>query len=358
MDGLATPPGASSSSPKDQRRSLADSARVKVNGLRTAVLGYLSEAEETLKARVKGKAPARPGRVSPSPPISTDSSTGESSAASPAPRSAGLRQRTAAASNPSASRSPDPTLLLDHLTQLRVDIDTHLSPNTGSPRDGPGAGFLRSLPHKLSVLDLGLTAPQELPDESSDEETVFSDPGQPVQGSNGVTPIDTARSTVIQMAKSLLPNEDWQGWERLGWEDEGAIQAREARKRLQRRWSYQDPEQVEDEDAPPEYLFPNRTPASNVALAQGRAARSRSVGSHDQAPPMRRFFSAPQVQYSGISSMLAAEDETTALLTPNLMQEVGPTVQESLERSHGGRKLIEYDDLPIYWRNNDYVVTG
>jgi hypothetical protein len=38
--------------------------------------------------------------------------------------------------------------------------------------------------------------------------------------------------------------------------------------------------------------------------------------------------------------------------------DVGPTVHEALQKSENGTKLIVFDDLPWWMRNNEYVTGG
>jgi adiponectin receptor len=37
---------------------------------------------------------------------------------------------------------------------------------------------------------------------------------------------------------------------------------------------------------------------------------------------------------------------------------LGPSLAEALKRAQDGKRLIEYDDLPVLWRNNEHIITG
>jgi adiponectin receptor len=40
------------------------------------------------------------------------------------------------------------------------------------------------------------------------------------------------------------------------------------------------------------------------------------------------------------------------------LEDTGPSIAEALQRAEDGNKLITYDDLPFYWRNNEHIITG
>ena len=50
------------------------------------------------------------------------------------------------------------------------------------------------------------------------------------------------------------------------------------------------------------------------------------------------------------------DTKLTAAVAPS--SNLGPTLSEALARSKDGRRLIEYDDLPFGWRNNEHIVEG
>lgn len=174
---------------------------------------------------------------------------------------------------------------------------------------------------------------------------------------------------MIEMVHTLLPSEEWAGWESLGWEDE------ESRAKSLTM-------DGDEEDEEPEYLFPNRTPASTKALAsRRRAVRSKSLSLAWGSRPVpgklvRSRTEPPRDSYFNMSPEKgdddeAAEDEPdaaeviespelgdtklTAAIAPS---NLGPTPAEALARSEDGKRLIGYEDLPFVWRNNEHVIGG
>jgi adiponectin receptor len=52
------------------------------------------------------------------------------------------------------------------------------------------------------------------------------------------------------------------------------------------------------------------------------------------------------------------EIEEMKQLLEQELEDAGPSIAESLERAQDGNKLITYDDLPFWWRNNEHIITG
>ena len=310
-----------------------------IANFRAALLGYLGEVEVSLRADPGSLRPLRAG----------EDGFGASTAmpAQPGP-SMGLRHRLG---EPSGLVGDTNMSLLRHLSSLREDVVAYLPsrlsvPIPIPPGIGPSREWLRLLPSKLSVVDLGVTH------------------------ADGESKVEAARRRVIELVYTLLPSEDWAGWESLGWEDED-----------------QPPKSAaldgdnEDEDEEPEYLFPNRTAASANALAsRRRAVRSKSVGSAWTIPPepklLRSRTEPPRDSWLNKPTfdsgrLVDDEDDLDAAeiiespelgdtkLTPAVApSNRGPTMSEALRRAEDGKRLIEYDDLPFVWRNNEHVITG
>jgi adiponectin receptor len=190
----------------------------------------------------------------------------------------------------------------------------------------------------------------------------------------------------------LLPSEEWVGWERLGWEDQEDEEGTpfRGRKRAASASIHREPmhdEEDESEDEP-EYLFPNRTPASQQAMAKAtrrQAVRSTSFSAAllsrddevvDPKPRRHGVFSVPLTRRTtGLPSFGQAtsesEDDLDASavhdqleieerkqLLEQELEDTGPSIAEALQRAEDGNKLITYDDLPFWWRNNEHIVTG
>ncbi|KAK4683540.1 hypothetical protein P7C73_g6706, partial [Tremellales sp. Uapishka_1] len=289
-------------------------------GLRNALLGYLSEVETALRDRL--------GVETLSPPVYTSSL--------PEPSTGGLRKRAP----PATTALADTNLsLLQHLTSLREDVLAYLPHKLPLPALSDSE-WLRSLPSKLSVVDLAL-----------ENQLLVSQ-----------------KQKVIEVVHALLPSEEWHGWEKLGWEDKGSEDVEEG---------------GEDE---PEYLFPNRTPASVEAWKRRRTVRSKSVGASHFAfyPPGRArvplhrsvtegHYGKRRMSDSLVipSSPVISDDEVDAeeiIASPELADTKltliqaesmgGPTVAEALAKSEDGKMLIGYEDLPAWWRNNEHIMTG
>ncbi|OWZ74740.1 hemolysin [Cryptococcus neoformans Bt85] len=308
--------------------------------------------------------------------------------------------------------------LLNHLSALREEASNYLpSLSVHMPLSIPNREWLRALPSRLSIVDPGLLSPLDKAKIKDELAAVIDFESGAVEG---------ARKRVVDMVHAMLPSEDWAGWERLGWEEQeygdgwrpGEYGHRRTRsvslgrsgkgKHNQDNDSdYPDMEMMEDEE--PEYLFPNRTPASTRALARRRAVRSKSVGAAP-LPSVKRAkversqsyafgslisfspgkaVSEPAEMESGGGSDREdgdeAEDEdgdevdrvmngerkdveeftSISYLSVDLKSSLiavgtttDPSVADGLRSSEDGRKLITYDELPAIWRNNEHIHTG
>jgi adiponectin receptor len=176
------------------------------------------------------------------------------------------------------------------------------------------------------------------------------------------------KERVARLVRSLLPSEDWAGWEKLGWDagddesDTGIV-----------------PNSEEEE---PEYLFPNKTPRAAMNRMQSYAARSRSKSASYTAAALRQSRSLQELRTATSADLLRLDsekgsvvlgdteiedlgseqlDEEEMLLLQEQLQvsaQVGPTAQEVLAKSQHGKILIKYDDLPPWMQNNEFIVTG
>jgi adiponectin receptor len=195
--------------------------------------------------------------------------------------------------------------------------------------------------------------------------------------------VDSARKRVLETVRALLPSEEWAGWERLGWEEQEEEERLRARPRAVSASIHRAPLDEGEEDEP-EYLFPNRTPASQQAMARAtrrQAIRSTSFSGalHSEqtqvASPQRGgFLSAPLTRRTtGIPTFGQAAEQLDAdldaaseqleieemkQLLEQELEDAGPSIAESLKRAQDGNKLITYDDLPFWWRNNEHIITG
>jgi adiponectin receptor len=132
----------------------------------------------------------------------------------------------------------------------------------------------------------------------------------------------------------------------------------------------------EDDEDEPEYLFPNRTPAPAHAFRRHRHPRSKSLSEADYADrgSMFSWHLRPEIAAvvddegdddgSVVDEVLMAEHEQHDEMRDcdkhggHLVPNMGVPIEEALVRSEQGHKLITYDDLPIWWRNNQYLHTG
>ncbi|KAK8861737.1 hypothetical protein IAR55_002560 [Kwoniella newhampshirensis] len=409
---------------------------------RAALLGYLGEIEVALRNRLVDSVPAAAGTddsrlrksASPSASVSgeewgtsaTESNDDDGNAFSTAlsgPSSDGARQRRNA--NPVGSSTasvfstedlPSSTFdahihLLNHLSALREEALNYLpSLSVASvsvhvptmPLSIPNREWLRSLPSRLSMVDPGLTSIYGKGKERVDS-LVGIDNGS----------IEGARQKVVDLVHAMLPSEEWGGWEKLGWEEQEDLALPSGRGRrarsasLDRRRFNNRGDDDEEEEEEPEYLFPNRTPASTRALARRRAVRSKSLGANSfptsgilgfKPPKFERSKTDPfgwksvseplnisdsenqdddddddqpaQLDTDGEEENGEVEvDEEYILTHPDAADtkltklaakdsEIGPSVQEALKMSEDGRRLLTFDDLPPVWRNNEHIITG
>ncbi len=323
---------------------LPPSMTLTLSNLRNALLGYLSEAEtavrqdiavEGIDALASASSERETSEAMPSRAATTSISNG---------MAYGLRQRGAALQRTLSGGLPTRAFpsreaLLAHLAAIREDVAASL-PEMPSISSLPTpslpipsvASFLQDLPTRLSFLQEHLPAT-----------------GQP----------DKAR--VVQLVRSLLPSEDWAGWERLGWdatadEDDSGIVP-------------------ESEDEEPEYLFPNKTPRAAMKRMESYAAKTRSRSASLSMVALRQSRSLQEVRDAATMSGVLAGDLGTAVAGSEvdadedeeeilLIQEkigappVGPTAHEALEKSHHGEVLVTYDDLPPWAQNNEFIMTG
>jgi adiponectin receptor len=215
--------------------------------------------------------------------------------------------------------------------------------------------------------------------------------------------VEGARRRIIDLVHALLPSEDWAGWERLGWEETAFVTSDGGTRPAHGRSASSGLDRIraaveEEEDEEPEYLFPNRTPGSVMALeARRRTIRSRSLGAYEaerwgKLPMLERVRTEPSRAASargfgleedgraGEELKEGDDDEETLLgeaegeeavdilAHPDLADRkltklvapshLGPSVLEALTRSDDGRRLICFEDLPFHWRNNEHVITG
>jgi adiponectin receptor len=205
--------------------------------------------------------------------------------------------------------------------------------------------------------------------------------------------VESARKRVLETVRTLLPSEEWAGWERLGWEDqeddgESPLRGRRRAVSASIHRGPIDGDDEDDEDEEPEYLFPNRTPASQQAMARATrrqpirsisfsgALLSRQSEETEKNPVRHGFLSAPMTRRTtGLPSLGQAaveiddELDTSAVneqleieemkqLLEQQLEDTGPSIAEALQRAQDGKKLITYDDLPFWWRNNEHIVTG
>ncbi|WVQ81067.1 hypothetical protein IAT38_003174 [Cryptococcus sp. DSM 104549] len=370
-----------------------------IPNLRAALLGYLGEIEVALKRKLEDVPGGQQDRAtSPeSPAMSAEewtTSAGESfddeagngpytsALAGPSTKSY-IRQRGAGTVHPQPplpSPSSDTYIhLLNHLGALREEASKHLPslsvpsvPSVAMPLSIPNREWLRSLPTRLSMVDPALPSPH----------------GQTASRSEiDSGAIEGARRKVLDMVHAALPSEEWAGWERLGWEEQDETES-DPRKRRARSTSLQRGAAGEEDDDEPEYLFPNRTPASAKAFARRRAVRSKSLGAASFPTTRRPVYSersftdslqrkTPSEPGNGgrggdweeadddeendaayLPAHLDLSDVKVSLAGANTGVRLEPTVTEALRRSEDGKRLIGVEDLPAIWRNNEHILTG
>ncbi|ODO05057.1 hypothetical protein I350_05670 [Cryptococcus amylolentus CBS 6273] len=361
------------------------SFRPNIPHLRAALLGYIGELEVALRNKLGDHQQDHIRAASLTPSMSTEEWTASendepnaftSALAGP---SSGIRQRGAISGDapPLSPTTSDGYInLLNHLYTLREEASNFLPtlpsvPHVPMPLSSPNREWLRSLPLRLSAVDPGFTNLKgKLRDDLGDSHSV-----------------EGARQRMMEVAKALLPSEDWAGWEKLGWEEQDDSERpahRRTRSASAERSKPRRQLEDDDDDDEPEYLFPNRTPASTRALARRRAVRSKSVGA-TSLPPLNlreKLQRSKSEVYTGkvravsepgsgdededdIRDHEAAEDildeaeleDTDGLSLPEGLR-LGPTVAEALKQAEGGEKLITFEDLPPVWRNNEHIWTG
>ncbi len=403
--------------------------RSNIGALQSALLGYLGEVESAIRERLQGdgnnEIRAASVRSDSCPPSEdTEEELGHSTAL-PEPLGQ-LRSRHTPATTPippnhtSDSNSPETHLsILNQLNTLREDVlaylPTRLAVSVPVPRPPTlNREWLRSLPSKLRAVDLGLYGQSPVTPNS----TSNPDKGKERDSRIDFGAVEGARQKVIELVHALTPSEDWAGREKLGWEDQdqemsfndktGSLQNRNHLRLSGGATADYNEEETEDE---PEFLFPNRTPASAKAIAnRRRVIRSKSLGSagfprswtgygtfdisdtlarsttepklarwNSHSPVYKRHDLAEVLVDSedddddddnvGNNDLESGEDDATQiLLHPDLFDTKltkieahahdGITIAEALERSCQGKRLISYDDLPIWWRNNEHIIGG
>lgn len=336
--------------------------------------------------------------------------------------------------------------LLSHLSWLREDILASLPPAVlaapSSSRE-----WLRGLPQRLMAVERGLWAEYAGRSSSSSRSrsgSVSSVTGAAGRGyALGHGAVESARLKVLEMVRSVLPDDEWEGWERLGWEETDLFPptrqsllsgtARQSARQSGASGNRDEQEEEEEEEEESKFLFPNRTPAAAQAIAsRRRTIRSKSLGAAGQPgswvttqregemqdldglrlspamPKLQRMRTLPNLSPPGLDTLFAhregvdnddhrhlfaspvdyitaptldeavalsdVEDETAPFLwteqeklgqgrsrplqRKRMAGTLGPSVIEALQASQDGKQLIEYEDLPVEWRNNEHIITG
>lgn len=325
--------------------------------------------------------------------------------AGPSSRTNELRYRGAAGpstlTQPQSYSSQD--ALLSHLSWLREDILASLPASVFSAPSS-SREWLAALPARLMAVERGLWA--------EGSSALAGAPGAAIlEGAVG-----SAREKVLEMVKGVLPTDEWEGWERLGWEDTVSTgSARPPLSRLGATSPSGEEGEEEEEIGESNLLFPNRTPAAKQAIAsRRRTIRSKSLGAMGMAggrlgswaelqgterpiggweevvmPKLQRMRTMPTLHQTSTVSDDDDNDEDIGLKgrkkfveevlsdNPIEMEEVlsgspiskkgklgrtdqtlGPSIAEALVASDDGRRLMKYENLPIDWRNNEHIVTG
>lgn len=420
-------------------------------GLRAALLGYLGEVEASIRGRLSGT-PERDSEVrddssaseglSEDTPIdeldpvatrgesiSTGTGLGLDRGAYGGNGEQQLRYRgpPTSSSSPLLAQPPVPTrnasyssqdALLSHLSWLREDILASLPPAVlSAPSLSGSREWLRALPARLMAVERGLWA------EGSTSPTV------PVSGQEGewgsvpglalpAAAVESARLKVLEIVRGVLPTDEWEGWERLGWEETDPMAARPAmfssKLGLSANGDEDGPTEEEEEEESSKFFFPNRTPAAKQAIAsRRRTIRSKSLGAAGQPgswaalqggggladregaggmPKLQRMRTMPMLSRTTmddedesdgdeVEEMKVASPELGMGNGPEVLEELGvkgeqvridsprkgkgkvlealgPSIAEALVASDHGRRLMLYENLPIDWRNNEHIVTG
>lgn len=358
-----------------------------IAGLRAALLGYLGEVERAVRERVVGEDEdaSFAGFSSPSSLSGSGEDEGAWASSNAVAGPSTIRRRVVSQSDQEDTllTIPSPgeyssrminahSRMLEHLSSLREDVKQYLPqipqrlPVPSATSFVSHADWLRTLPHRLRLVDLGVAPP--LPPDAQPHGSPIVDLGS----------VEHARRKVIELAKAYLPSEEWAGWERLGWEDQDP-EVTSRRHSVDMGISIEGDDEVEEE---PEYLFPNRTPASAQAMAsRRRAVRSKSLGAANfptmwnvDMPRLVRTQTEPHLaRKTDEAAHMEEKDEDAEDAEDNalldgidgaLLGEVtstsgmGPTVADALKKAEDGKRLIEYDDLPFVWRNNEHIKTG
>jgi len=494
--------------------------------LRDALLGYLGEAEDIVLETIRG----RDGDAEhenndamdwttygPHLDAALDSGTEgvATTSASTAFTSSNLRNRThllrRRLSNTLPAlptrHIPSPEALLAHLSAIREDVVASLPAiprrlgNIGLPSLpsraslvalGDVSGLLQGLPQRLGVLNehlpglvvypytqgLGAGSNWEGLDEAGNvdlgDERASSPPPATPDGLASRLSAEN-RKRIMGVVKSLLPSEDWPGWERLGWEDYDEDEDEEefgstrpatgsglglgfrgpasgsrpgGMMGTRRSQSYKQPSTVADDgtewqssarrqtnssgssptsiikrllihpsrsephhllsnspdvevEEEPEYLFPNKTPAAAMRRQQSyavkrearelRRARSVSLSALGEkgveglngGMDVRRVKSRDERARSTVDLVFSdtddegragdsvvddlgknaeneedEDDDMEVELDAVPVLDIGPTVHTALAKSENGAKLILFDDVPWWMRNNEYVISG
>ena len=497
--------------------------------LRDALLGYLGEAEDIVLERIRG----RDGEVEHENDHDTDwssygphldaamdsgiegadttsTSTSTSSASSNLRNRTHLLRRRLSNTLPAlpTRHIPSPEALLAHLSAIREDVVASLPAiprrlgNIGLPSLpsraslvalGDVSGLLQGLPQRLGVLNehlpglviypytqgLGAGSNWEGLDEAGNvdlgDERASSPPPVTPDGLASRLSAEN-RKRIMGVVKSLLPSEDWPGWERLGWEDYDEDEDEEefgsSRSAAglglglgfrgpgsssrpggimvtRRSQSYKQPSTLADDETEwqssarrqtnssgssptsiikrllihpsrsephglhpnspdveveeePEYLFPNKTPAAAMRRQQSyavkrearelRRARSVSLSALGEkgveglggGMDVRRVKSRDERARSTVDLVFSdtddegraggsvvdelgkdaededdeEEDDMDVEIDAVPVLDIGPTVHTALAKSGNGTKLILFDDVPWWMRNNEYVISG
>lgn len=251
-------------------------------------------------------------------------------------------------------------------------------------------GFLQRLPARLQALNEHINQTATAADSA-----VADDDGGAARLPSVVRLSPANQERAIQLIRSLLPSDQWAGWEQLGWDDRSAAW---------RGAGDDDDDDQDDEDddqenggdrdaqglfrkgaeEEPEYFFPFKTPRAAMSrqaswvAAKNKRERSRSLsmsatGVAAAASPEKRPRSKSSVGVMGDEELVGDRldgderlgdtdgktetskieidahetevDETTLLLP---IKKAGLTFQEALEKSRNGRVLIGYDDIPAW----------
>lgn len=390
-----TPPPARGWGRQLSQSSIPRPALPSLTGLRAALLGYIGEVERAVRERIVGEEEDGASIPDPSSPSSFSGSGEDETVLGASTGVAGpstLRRRVARHAGADGDGQYDPAIrdrsdgndprgdygphlsLLNHLSSLREDIANYLPNRIPVPTANLGARgeWLRNLPHRLRIVDLSV-APALPPDSRAPSSPVIDESGS----------VEHARRKVIELVKAYLPDEEWAGWEKLGWEEQDP-EVTSRRHSLDLGKTLGGAEEEEEEE--PSWLFPNRTPASAQAMAsRRRAVRSKSLGAANfptylrglDMPKLVRTRTAPyDIRKAEEEGGEAAEEEEEEdldaadilvhselldglnLVRTSSKSALGPSVADALRAAQDGTRLIGFEDLPFLWRNNEHIITG